>query len=44
MFPIVWFGLSAIKPRSAIFNKDTVVWFDIVPSADSFLAVFVLPI
>ena len=43
MFPIIWFGLTAIKPRSAIFNKDTVIWFDFVPSADSFLSVWFGP-
>jgi len=43
MFPIFWFGLAAIKPRSALFNKDTVIWFDFVPSADSFLTVWFGP-
>ena len=43
MFPILWFGLTAIKPRSAVFNKDTVIWFDFVPTAVSFLAVWFGP-
>ena len=43
MFPIFWFGLTAIKPRSAIFNKDGVVWFEFVPDFDYFLAVWFGP-
>ena len=43
MFPIFWFGLTAIKPRSAIFNKDTVIWFDFMPTVESYLAVWFGP-
>ena len=32
MFPIFWWGLTSIKPTSAIFNKDEVVWFDFEPT------------
>jgi multiple sugar transport system permease protein len=31
-FPIFWWALTSIKPISAIFNKDHVVWFDFVPT------------
>ena len=43
MFPIFWFGLTAIKPRGAIFNKDTVIWFDFVPTIDSYFTVWFGP-
>jgi multiple sugar transport system permease protein len=33
MFPIFWWGLTSIKPISAIFNKDHVVWFDFAPTS-----------
>ncbi len=42
-FPILWFGLTAIKPRSAVFNKDGVIWFDFVPTIESFVAVWLGP-
>ena len=29
IFPIAWFGLTSIKPISAVFNKDRVVVFDL---------------
>ena len=32
MFPIFWWGLSSIKPYSAIFNKDGPVYFDFEPT------------
>ncbi len=32
MFPIFWWALTSIKPISAIFDKDRVVWFDFVPT------------
>ncbi len=32
MFPIFWWGLTSIKPTSAIFNKDKVVVFDFEPT------------
>jgi multiple sugar transport system permease protein len=33
IFPIFWWGLSSIKPYSAIFNKDGPVYFDFEPTA-----------
>lgn len=35
MFPIVWFALTAFKPRSAIFNKDEIIWFDFIPTFEN---------
>lgn len=32
MFPIFWWALTSIKPISAVFDKDRVVWFDFVPT------------
>lgn len=32
MFPLFWWGLTSIKPRSAIFDKDRVVFFDFEPA------------
>lgn len=32
MFPVFWWALTSIKPISAIFNKDHVVWFDFTPT------------
>jgi multiple sugar transport system permease protein len=32
MFPLFWWGLTSIKPQSAIFNKDEVVFFDFEPT------------
>jgi multiple sugar transport system permease protein len=32
MFPIFWWGLTSIKPISAVFDKDRVVWFDFTPT------------
>ncbi len=43
MFPIFWFALTAIKPRGAIFNKDTVIWFDFLPTVDSYFTVWFGP-
>lgn len=43
MFPLFWFVLTAIKPRSAIFNKDGVVWFQFSPTFDSFHSVWFGP-
>jgi multiple sugar transport system permease protein len=31
MFPILWWALTSIKPISAVFDKDRVVFFDFVP-------------
>ena len=39
MFPIFWWGLTSIKPVSAIFDKDRVVFFDFVPTAINYLVV-----
>jgi multiple sugar transport system permease protein len=36
MFPIAWWALTSIKPISAIFNKDTVVFFDFTPTLDNY--------
>lgn len=33
MFPLFWWGLTSIKPRSAIFDKDRVVFFDFTPTS-----------
>jgi multiple sugar transport system permease protein len=32
IFPIFWWALTSIKPISAIFDKDRVVFFDFVPT------------
>ena len=32
MFPIFWWALASIKPISAMFDKDRVVFFDFVPT------------
>lgn len=32
LFPIFWWGLTSVKPKSAIFNKDEVVVFDFKPT------------
>jgi len=36
MFPIFWWGLTSIKPISAIFNKDEVVVFDFEPTLNNY--------
>jgi multiple sugar transport system permease protein len=36
MFPIFWWGLTSIKPTSAMFNKDGIVFFDFVPTLDNY--------
>jgi multiple sugar transport system permease protein len=36
MFPLFWWALTSIKPISAIFNKDRVVFFDFVPTLDNY--------
>lgn len=43
MFPIFWFGLTSLKPRGAIFNKDTVIWFDFIPTLENYLRVWLGP-
>ncbi len=32
MFPIFWWALNSIKPISAIFDKDKIVWFNFKPT------------
>ncbi len=36
MFPLFWWGLTSIKPISAVFNKDKVVFFDFAPTLDNY--------
>lgn len=36
IFPIFWFGLTSIKPISAVFDKDGVIWFDFVPTLENY--------
>ncbi len=36
MFPIFWWALTSIKPTSAMFNKDGVVFFDFIPTLDNY--------
>ena len=36
MFPLFWWGLSSIKPYSAIFNKDGPVYTEFEPMADNY--------
>lgn len=39
MFPLFWWALTSIKPISAIFNKDRVVFFDFLPTLDNYRVV-----
>ncbi len=32
MFPIFWWALNSVKPASAIYDKDRVIWFDFAPT------------
>ena len=32
MFPIFWWALASVKPISAMFDKDRVVWIDFIPT------------
>ncbi len=32
MFPIFWWALTSIKPISAVFDKDRIVWFNFIPT------------
>ncbi len=32
MFPIFWWALASVKPISAMFDKDRIVWIDFVPT------------
>jgi multiple sugar transport system permease protein len=36
MFPIFWWALTSIKPVSAIFDKDRVVWLNFDPTLDNY--------
>ncbi len=36
MFPLFWWGLTSVKPASAIFDKDYVVWFDFAPTLENY--------
>jgi multiple sugar transport system permease protein len=36
MFPLFWWGLTSIKPISAIFNKDEIVFFNFSPTLDNY--------
>ncbi len=36
MFPLFWWGLTSVKPVSAVFDKDSVVWFDFLPTLDNY--------
>lgn len=36
VFPIFWWGLTSIKPVSAIFNKDEVVVFNFTPTLENY--------
>lgn len=36
VFPIFWWGLTSIKPISAIFNKDEVVVFNFKPTLENY--------
>ena len=38
-FPIFWWALTSIKPMSAIFDKDRVVFFDFVPTLINYAVV-----
>ena len=36
IFPIFWFALTSIKPISAVFDKDGVIWFNFVPTFENY--------
>jgi multiple sugar transport system permease protein len=36
MFPLFWWALTSIKPISAIFNKDEIVFFNFTPTLDNY--------
>src|SRR5262249_15684613 len=36
MFPLFWWALTSIKPMSAIFNKDEIVFFAFTPTLDNY--------
>ncbi|WP_373503370.1 carbohydrate ABC transporter permease [Aestuariivirga sp.] len=37
LFPLFWWGLTSLKPASAIFDKDAVVWFGFKPTFDNYI-------
>ena len=36
MFPLFWWGLMSIKPASATFDIQRVIWFDFVPTYENY--------
>lgn len=36
VFPIFWFALTSLKPISAVFDKDGVIWFDFIPTLENY--------
>jgi len=36
LFPLFWWGLTSIKPVSAIYDRDAVVWFGFQPTLDNY--------
>lgn len=40
LFPIFWWGLNSIKPVSALFDKDRIVFFDFEPSFINYWVTF----
>lgn len=36
IFPIFWFALTSLKPISAVFDKDGVIWFDFIPTLENY--------
>lgn len=40
LFPILWWGLNSIKPASALFDKDGIVFFDFEPSFINYWVTF----
>lgn len=36
MFPLFWWGLASVKPSSALYDKDSIVWFGFSPSLDNY--------
>ncbi|MEO9517097.1 MAG: carbohydrate ABC transporter permease [Paracoccaceae bacterium] len=36
VFPIFWFALTSLKPISAVFDKDGVIWFDFIPTWENY--------
>ena len=36
VFPIAWWGLTSVKPISAVFDKDRIVVFDFEPTLENY--------